>query len=76
MTHIINQRAFITHLMVATGSSTYHELGERLTIHPSVFTKLYYEAKPGMKISTLMTISQRTGIKVSKLAGLLAGEEV
>lgn len=72
--NIINQRKFVDRLMVATGAITQDDLGKRLNLNHSVFSKLYNHPKPGIKLSTLVTISERTGIKVSTLAGILAGE--
>lgn len=71
---VANQRKFVSRLMDATGAVTHDELGKRLDLNPSVFSKLYNHPKPGIKLSTLVGISERTGIKVSTLAGILAGE--
>lgn len=73
---IANQRKFVSHLMDATGALTHDELGKRLGLDPSVFSKLYNHPKPGIKLSTLANISERTGIKVSTLAGILVGEDI
>lgn len=73
---VANQRKFVSCLMDATGAPTHDELGKRLGLNPSVFSKLYNHPKPGIKLSTLATISERTGIKVSALAGILAGEDI
>ena len=72
--NVANQRKFVSHLMNATGAVTHDDLGKRLSLDPSVFSKLYNHPKPGIKLSTLVTISERTGIRVSRLAGWLAGE--
>ena len=71
---VANQRKFIDHLMVHTGAICHQELGRILDINPSVISKLHHYPKPGMKLSTLAGISERTGIRVSALAGILAGE--
>lgn len=73
---IANQRKFIDQLMVHTGAICHQELGRMLDLNPSVISKLHHHPKPGMKLSTLAGISARTGIKVSTLAGWLAGEEI
>lgn len=73
---IEHQRKFISRLMDATGAIHQDDLGARLGINPSVFSKMYNHPKPGIKLSTLVTISQRTGIRVSRLAGWLVGEDI
>lgn len=75
MTAIARQRAFIGHLMKSTGARNHQELAALLKLDPSFFSKLYNQPKPGMMLSTLAGISERTGIKVSMLAGWLAGED-
>lgn len=74
MTTIIHQRKFISNLMERIDAKTQHELAEIIGVNASVLSKLHHHPKPGMTIQTLATISQRTGIKVSTLAGWLVGE--
>lgn len=76
MTTVIHQRKFISNLMQRIDARTQQELADTIGVNASVLSKLHHHPKPGMTLSTLVTISSRTGIKVSTLAGWLAGEDI
>lgn len=67
-------KQFFDKLTAITGARNHAQLSRAIGVMPSVICRLYSGHNKTVSIETLVCISQKTGIKVSTLAGWAVGE--